>query len=147
MDPYTIVDVSGYTELGIAPAGDKTLLTVVDRTGLYHSSVLLESAWLLPLAAWFAGEAETAALGEDPLLPYARRLAIDSDSLALVYSTHTEARLRCARPFGRAWVTIGPRGRMSGAFTASLSPGMRTDVATWLRRAGAENRVRPIAAV
>lgn len=113
----------------------KPLLTAM--SGDVHHSVLLAPGWLLPLAAWFAGEAQPVALGDRPGTLYGRTLDVRGDGDALVWNTHTWARLDCLLPYGSARVRIGPRGRDT-CTAVMLSPEARQDVAAWLRRAAAE---------
>lgn len=128
------------TLLRFEPADGKLLMTVRNPDIGGHDSVVLDADWLLPLAAWFAGEAQPGIVGHDEYgAPYGRWLAIASDEAAVAYGTHTWARLDCLRPYGRARVAIGPRGR-AGGFAAMLSPSARAAVATWLRRVAAEYR-------
>lgn len=110
-----------------------------------HSAVKLDPSWLRPLAAWFAGEAQPAALGDHPGTLYGRRMDIVGDEETVIWSMHTWARLDCRLPFGTARVSIGPRDKGYG-WTVLLSPEARQDVATWLRRADAEHRASPKAA-
>jgi hypothetical protein len=114
-------------------------MTVQHPTSGVHNSVVLRPDWLLPLAAWFAGEAQPAALGDLPGTLYGRRLDIAGDEYAVLWSTHTWARLDCVRPFGIARVQAGPRGRAYGS-AVFLTPRARTDAAVWLRRMGAGQR-------
>lgn len=138
MDQFEIAGDTD-TALRFAPAHDGKLVMLALRAA-EHRSVILDPTWLRPLAAWFAGEAQPAALGEDALMPYARRLAVYPDALALVWSTHTEAWLRCAEPYGPARVVIGQRGHMpSSSLSVILLPRARTEAAAYLRRADSEH--------
>lgn len=141
MDTLTVPGNVRETELEFTPADGKMLMTVHVRTADAHSSVLLAPDWLLPLAAWFAGEARPAALGDVPGTLYGRRLDVRGDEAAIVWGTHTWARLDCILPFGAARVTAGPRGR-GFPCTVMLPPEARQDVAAWLRRADAEGWTR-----
>lgn len=141
MDALMIPGNVRETELEFAPADSKLLMTVRFRVTETHSSVLLNPDWLLPLASWFAGEARSAALGDVPGTLYGRRLDVRGDEAAIVWNTHTWARLDCRLPFGTARVAVGPRGKGSGC-AVMLSPEARQDVATWLRRADAEGWTR-----
>lgn len=139
MEPFEIPGAVAGTVLRFDPAHDGKLLMSVLRGGVgEHSSVILDPSWFRPLAAWFAGEAQPAALGDDLLLPYGRRLTVYPDALALVWSTHTEAWLHCDQPYGPARVAVAPRGRMaSRSLTVVLPPTARAETAAWLRRADA----------
>ncbi|MGY5634219.1 hypothetical protein ACW7N6_38410 [Streptomyces sp. UC1A3] len=129
------------TALRLGPT-DGTVLMTVDGPGAGgHSSVTLRPDWLLPLAAWFAGEAQPAALGDRPGTLYGVSLDVRGDGAAVAWNTHTWARLDCRLPYGPARVTVGPRGRAQGS-VVMLSPEARRNVATWLRRAGADGRAR-----
>lgn len=146
MDTLTVPGNVRATELEFAPADGKMLMTAHGPSTGGHSSVLLNADWLLPLAAWFAGEARPAALGDLPGTLYGRRLDVRGDEAAIVWNTHTWARLDCIRPFGTARVAVGPRGR-GFVCTVTLSPEARQDVAAWLRRADAEGWTKPGVAV
>lgn len=137
MDALTIPGNVRETALEFSPVEDKLLMTVNFRVTGTHSSVLLAPDWVLPLAAWFAGEAQPVALGDRPGTLYGRRLDVSGDEYAVVWNTHTWARLDCLLPFGTARVQAGPRGKAYGS-TVMLSPEARQDVAAWLRRADAE---------
>lgn len=133
------------TALVFSPAGDGSLvMTVAHENAAGHNSVILRPEWLRPLAAWFAGEAESVRRGEPLHVPYSRQLCVADDEEAMVWSTHTWARLRCRLPFGTALVTAGPRGRYFG-WAVMLSPGARQDAAAFLRRADAAHWAVPAA--
>ncbi|WP_030248029.1 hypothetical protein [Streptomyces sp. NRRL S-455] len=117
-------------------AGTLTMTTQFITAGTYNG-VVLQPSWVLPLAAWFAGEAQPAAHGDLPGTLYGRRMDIAGDEYAIVWSTHTWAQLDCVLPFGTARVQAGPRGREYGS-TVMLAPEARVDVAAWLRRTHAE---------
>lgn len=134
-------DVTG-TALWFSPADSKTLMSATGPGG--HSSVLLDPAWLRPLAAWFAGEAQPMHLGDRPGTLYGRSLVIHNDETAVVWSTHTWARLGCRLPFGPAQVTIGPRGKDHG-WVIKLSPGARGWAAARLRRVDSGGWTEPAA--
>jgi hypothetical protein len=142
MNPFEIEGCARGTLLRFAPADDgKLTMAILRQETSGHDSAIIRPEWLRPLAAWFAGEAERAALGDDLLVPCARRLAVHTDGLAVVYSARTEAWLRCYEPYGPAWVTVMPRRAASGPSVA-LMPEARQDVATRLRRFDAELRTR-----
>jgi hypothetical protein len=134
MGTFTVPGVAGHTVLRFTPAdAGKVALSVVHGHTDEHPSVVLQPDWLLPLAAWFAGEAQPAALGDRPGTLYGWRLDVRGDELAVIWNTHTWARLDCVRPFGVARVLIGPRGRGHGK-DVMLWPEARQDAAAWLRR-------------
>lgn len=145
MQPYEIPGDAAGTALRFHQPGDgKLTMTVwsLDRLGLTggSQSVVLQPGWVRPLAAWFAGEAEPAVLGDDALMPYPRRLAVCGDELAMVWATYTQAWLRCSEPYGTARIIVGPRGHMvSASQTVLLGPRARAGVAEFLRRADAES--------
>ncbi|WP_086559960.1 hypothetical protein [Streptomyces africanus] len=141
MDALTTPGNVRETALRITPADGKLLMTVVGPFAGGHSGVLLSPDWVLPLAAWFAGEAQPVALGDRPGTLYSRRLDVSGDEYSVVWNTHTWARLDCLLPFGTARVQTGPRGKAYGS-TVMLSPEARQDVAAWLRRADAEGWTR-----
>ena len=141
MDAFTTPGYDRDTALRLGPADDRVLMTVEGPDAGGHSSVALAADWLLPLAAWFAGEARPAALGDRPGTLYGVSLDVRGDETAVVWNTHTWARLDCVLPFGTARVQIGPRGR-AYASTVFLAPGARLDVAAWLRRDSAEGWTR-----
>ena len=146
MEPFEISGAPPGTALRFTPARGRLVMAVTGRNAGGHQGVLLQPAWLRPLAAWFAGDGEPVHLGGDALLPYARRLAVYPDDLALVWSTHTEAWLRCSCPYGGAGVVIGPRGRMATrSLSVRLSPRARLETAERLRHADAESWARPAA--
>ncbi|QDN64464.1 hypothetical protein [Streptomyces sp. S1D4-14] len=139
MEPFEISGSVADTALRLAPGDGKLVLSVLTGSVPEHRSVALEPSYLLPLAAWFAGEACPGIVGHDEYgTPYGRWLTIGGDEAAVMYGTHTEARMRCTLPFGKAGVTIGQRGR-TGGFTVTLSPEARQGVAAWLRRMDAES--------
>ncbi|MFH8805254.1 hypothetical protein ACH4F6_37890 [Streptomyces sp. NPDC017936] len=139
MDAFEIPGNVRGTALRLAPTGDdgKAVLTVWHRDSGAHSSVILDRSWLLPLGAWFAGEAQPVALGDRPGTLYGRHLAVFGDERATVWSTHTWARLDCVLPFGTARVRVGARGR-AGGVALMLSSEARQDIAVHLRRLDAE---------
>lgn len=141
MDALTVSGNTRETVLEFAPADGRLLMTAHGPSTGGHSCVLLDPLWVLPLAAWFAGEAQPAALGDLPGTLYGRRLDVRGDEAAIVWNTHTWARLGCSLPFGTARVVVGPRGKGCGC-TVTLSPEARQGVAAWLRRADAEGWAR-----
>jgi hypothetical protein len=142
MDAFTTPGAVRGTALELAPsAGGKPDMTVLGPRTSGHSGVLLDADWVLPLAAWFAGEAQPVSLGGRPGTLYGRTLDVRGDERAIVWNTHTWARLDCLLPFGDARVTIGPRGKGYGS-TVMISPEARQDVAAWLRRANSEGWTR-----
>lgn len=143
MQSFEIAGNIDGTSLRFDPTGDGRLtMTVMHWHTGRHDSVILRPEWLGPLAAWLAGEAEpvTITAPGDACKTYGRRLVIDGDELAEVYSTHTVARLDCRMPFGTARVAVSVR-RGTSSLVAVLSPEARQAGATWLRRAGAQLRV------
>lgn len=146
MDPFeTTGRFPGGTLRLLAFTSGRVMLTVTDATGHRgHSGVILQPGWLRPLAAWFAGEAEPITTGDDADLCYGPLLCVVSDEAAVVWSTHTWARLRCHQPYGDARVLVGPRDQ-SAVCGVALTPEARADVAAWLRRVDAANLVRPTA--
>jgi hypothetical protein len=145
MDTLTAPGVVPDTSLRLALDDPKPVMSVQAPGAGGYSAVLLAADWLLPLAAWFAGEAQPASVGDLPGTLYGRTLDVRGDEAAIVWNTHTWARLDCILPFGTARVTIGPRGKAYGT-VVMLEPEARQDVAAWLRRADAEDRARPAAA-
>jgi hypothetical protein len=148
VEPFEITGSAPGTALRLTQSTDGTTSMTVwdlDRSGFGgRMSVVLRTGWLRPLAAWFAGEAEPASMGGNPLDRSGYRLAVYPDELALVWSTHTEAWLRCAEPYGEAAVVIGLRGRMASTNLAvRLSPGARAATAAHLRRTDAERWALP----
>lgn len=137
MDAHIVPGNVRDTALRLDPSDRKPMLTVTGPGSGGHSTVLLAPDWLLPLAAWFAGEAQPVVLGDRPGTLYGRTLDVRGDGDALVWDTHTWARLDCLLPYGTARVRIGPRGRDT-CVAVMLSPEARQDVAAWLRRAAAE---------
>ncbi|MFD8226863.1 hypothetical protein ACFV16_22125 [Streptomyces massasporeus] len=138
MDAFEIPGNVRGTALRFAPGHDGTLLmTARFITGGEHNSVALDPAWVLPLAAWFAGEAQPVSLGDRPGTLYGRRLDVAGDEYAVVWGTHTWARLDCLLPFGTVRVQAGPRGRGFGS-VVMLSAEARQGAAGWLRRTDAE---------
>lgn len=142
MDALTIPGTVRETSLAFSPVEDKLLMTARFIHATPHTSVLLAADWVLPLAAWFAGEAQPVSLGDRPGTLYGRRLDVSGDEYAVIWNTHTWARLDCVLPFGTARVQAGPRGKAYGT-TVMLSAESRQDAATWLRRADAEGWTRP----
>lgn len=141
MDALTIPGTVRDTALRLDPASGTLLMTVRAPSAGGHSGVVLDPSWVLPLAAWFAGEARPAGLGDRPGTLYGRRLDVSGDEYAVIWGTHTWARLDCVLPFGTARVQVGPRGKAYGS-TVMLDPEGRQDVAAWLRRADAEGWTR-----
>lgn len=142
MEALTAPGTVRFTELRFTPSPcGKTSMTVQAPGAGGYASVLLAADWLLPLAAWFAGEAQPAALGDRPGTLYGRTLDVRGDESAIVWNTHTWARLECTLPFGDVRVQIGPRGKGYGT-PVTLLPETRQDVAAWLRRADAEGWTR-----
>lgn len=142
MNTLTVPGTVRETALRLAPSHcGKPGMTVQAPGAGGYATVLLAADWLLPLAAWFAGEAQPAALGDRPGTLYGRTLDVRGDDAAIVWNTHTWARLACLTPFGSATVRIGPRGRAYGT-VVMLDPGERQDAAAWLRRADAEGWTR-----
>jgi hypothetical protein len=138
MDAFEIPGTVRGTALRFEPAHDDTLVMIAQFiTPGGHNGVVLRPEWLRPLAAWFAGEAQPVSLGDRPGALYGCTLDIRSDEYAIVWSTHTWARLDCVLPFGTARVQVGPRGKAYGS-TVMLSAEGRVDVAAWLRRIDAE---------
>lgn len=150
-DLFETTDANGATRLRLArlspPDNGKILLTVLSRTGGAHESVVLRPAYLRPLAAWMAGEAQPGIVGHDEYgMPYGRWLSVAGDRTAVVYGTHSVAQMECAAPYGAARVALGPR-RGSGTLAVRLLPEARTDLAAWLRRADAQGWARQSTAV
>lgn len=133
MDALIIPGTVSGTALRFDPANNVVLMTVDGPFAGEHTAALLSPDWLLPLAAWFAGEAQPAALGDRPGTLYGVNLAAHGDGKAVVWNTHTWARLDCLRPFGDARVQIGPRGKAYGSVVL-LPPEGRQNAAAWLRR-------------
>ncbi|MER7488697.1 hypothetical protein ABTY20_22890 [Streptomyces sp. NPDC126497] len=140
MDTLIVPGTVGGTALRLDLSDGSTSLTVEGPFAGEHTTVLLSADWLLPLAAWFAGEAQPAALGARP-----GALIVHGDESAAVWDARTGARLECVLPFGSARVTIGPRGKVYGT-TAMLPPEGRQSAAAWLRRTAAEDWARRPAA-
>jgi hypothetical protein len=142
MDAFEIPGTVRGTALRFDPGHDGTLvMTVQFITPGGHNGVVLDPSWILPLAAWFAGEAQPAALGDLPGTLYGKRMDISGDEYAIVWSTHTWARLDCLLPFGTARVQAGPRGKAYGS-VVMLTPEGRAAAAEWLRRTDAEGWTR-----
>lgn len=139
----TAGNVAG-TALRIEPTGDgRLVMTAMHRATGRRDSVILRPEWLLPLGAWFAGEARSGIVGHDEYgLPYGRWLAINGDESAEVVGVHTEARLDCLLPFGTARVTVSVR-RGRSSLVVMLSPEARQKMAAWLRRAAVQHPVTP----
>jgi hypothetical protein len=138
MDAFEIPGTVRGTALRFDPGhGGTLILTAQFITAGVHNSVVVQPSWVLPLAAWFAGEAQPVALGDRPGTLYGRRMDIAGDEYAVLWSTHTWARLDCVLPFGTARVQAGPRGKAYGS-TVMLSAEGRAAVAGWLRRTDAE---------
>lgn len=139
-DPQTAeaFEIPGRTDgaaLRFAPGpGDALTMSVAGPGAGTHASVTLDPAWLLPLAAWFAGEAEQVCLGEDPPPPM---LLIVSDEAAAVWSGGAWARLRCETPFGPVEVCTGPLADAVFSTTLRLSSSARQDAALRLRHVAA----------
>lgn len=140
----TVDGFAGGTSLRLVPDDRKIGMTVDAPGPRGYRTVLLAADWLLPLAAWFAGEARPAALGDRPGTLYGRSLAVHNDETATVWNTHTWARLECDRPFGDCRVLVGPRGKSYGG-AVLLEPEARQDVAAWLRRADSQGWAVPAA--
>lgn len=134
MDSFEVSGLGSDTALHFIPnGGDELVMRVHNGPG--DQSVTLRPEWLRHLAAWFAGEAEPVAAGDDRLFTDARRLAVHGDEMVLVYSPDSEAWLRCSQPYGTARVVVGPRAHMiSSSVVVLLSPGARQDIAVYLRR-------------
>lgn len=130
-------DASG-TALVFTPARDGRLtMTVGDTNTSPHGSVVLQPGWLLPLAAWLAGDARPGIVGHDEYgMPYGRWLTIAGDETAVMYGTHTRAEMTCLQPFGTARVAAGPRDRAI-RYAVVLSPEARAEAAAYLRRVDA----------
>lgn len=136
METFRIPGNTWGTALWIRPISSSAITLDVRNSDIGgHGSVVVRPEWLRPLAAWFAGEAEPVSLGD----PGSTQLYVVNDEAAVVWSTHTWARLRCRLPFGTAVVTAGPRGKDFGR-VVMLSPEARQQVAGWLRRVDAEHR-------
>lgn len=143
MQPFEISGNTPGTALRFASAGDGRLTMAVIRLNRDCGGVDLRPEWLLPLAAWFAGEARPGIHGHDEYgTPQGRSLAISGDEAAVVWDTRLWARLDCLLPFGAARVRIGPRGEQ-GSRVVMLPPHARQDVAMRLREADAAHRARP----
>lgn len=137
MEAFTAPGTVRFTELRFTPSPcGKTSMTVQAPGAGGYATVLLAAGWLLPLAAWFAGEAQPVSLGDRP-----GTLDVRGDESAIVWDTRTWARLECILPFGDVRVQIGPRGKGYGT-PVTLLPETRLDVATWLRRADSEGWTR-----
>lgn len=142
MDILTTPGTAGHTGLRLTPGDNgKAVLSVVSEHVEGQARVVLAADWLLPLAAWFAGEARPASLGDRPGTLYGVSLDVRGDESAVVWNTHTWARLDCTAPFGIAQVLVGPRAKSQGHIVM-LWPEARQDVAAWLRRASAERWTR-----
>lgn len=135
MNTFEAAGNTGGSALRFAPADDGATLVVVRFLDTRYS-VILDPSWLLPVAAWFAGEAQPVALGDRPGTLYGRRVDVFGDERATVWNERTWARLDCVLPFGTARIVAGPRGRASGV-TVMLTPQARQDVAVHLRRLNA----------
>jgi hypothetical protein len=139
MDALTIPGTVLGAALRFTPPEDgKPAMTVEGLFAGQYTTVLLSADWLLPLAAWFAGEAQPAALGDRPGTLYGASLAVHGDETATVWNTYTWARLECLTPYGDARVAIGPRGKEYGT-SVLLPPEGRQSAAAWLRRTDAED--------
>jgi hypothetical protein len=138
MDAFEIAGTVRGTALRFEPAHDgRLVMLALFITSGGHNGVVLDPDWFRPLAGWFAGEAQPAALGDLPGTLYGKRMDIAGDEYAIIWSTHTWARLDCVLPFGTARVQTGPRGKAYGS-AVMLSAEARQDVAGWLRRTAAE---------
>lgn len=142
MDTLTAPGTVGGTALRLALTDGSPSLTTEGPYIGRQNAVLLRPDWLLPLAAWFAGEAQPGITGHGEYGdPQGRWLAVAGDDAAIVYGARSWARLECLTPYGGARVSVGPRGRMYGT-AVLLPPEGRQNAAAWLRRTNAENRAR-----
>lgn len=135
MERYEITGNVAGTALVFAPTEDGRLRMTAEHfaSGL-NDSVILRPAWLRPLAAWLAGDAQPGIVGHDEYgVPYGRWLTVAGDETAVVFGTHTRAELTCRQPYGTARIAIGLRNRPT-RFAVMLSPGARTGAAAYLRR-------------
>ena len=126
------------TALVFTPNDDGRLtMTVGVSNTSPHGSVVLQPGWLLPLAAWLAGDARPGIVGHDEYgMPYGRWLTVAGDETAVMYGTHTRAEMTCLLPFGTARVAVGPRDR-AVRYAVMLSPEARAEAAAYLRRVDA----------